>query len=164
MDNMDIGRLEKQQQQQPMSWADAAEEAWNDPWQEDQWMQQWDQQEAAVPLSAVDTNCHKCGAWAIMHRSVPAKLLDREKMVGRRAAANRARVVAKKVGSLTAVASLAARARTARAHLDTREKEMGQLKDVEPVVDRISHINARRTMAKRDSRKAGYDHYVGCKQ
>ena len=51
-----------------------------------------------------------------------------------------------------------------RAHLDTREKDMGQLKDVGPVADRISHINARRTMAKRDSRKAGYDHYAGCKQ
>ena len=61
MDNMDIGRLEKQQQQQPKSCPDAAEEDWNDPWQEDQWMQQWDQQEAAVPLSAVDTKCHKCG-------------------------------------------------------------------------------------------------------
>ena len=50
------------------------------------------------------------------------------------------------------------------AHLDTREKEMGQLKDVGPVVDRSSHINACRTMAKRDSRKAGFDHYVGYKQ
>ena len=38
MDNMDIGRLEKQQQQQPKSWADAAEEDWNDPWPEDQWI------------------------------------------------------------------------------------------------------------------------------
>ena len=70
----------------------------------------------------------------------------------------------KKVASLTAVASLAARAKRERAHLDTREKEMGQRKDVGPVADRISHINARRAMAKRDSRKAGYDHYVGCKQ
>jgi len=65
MDNMDIGRLEKQQQQQPAArWADAEEENWNDPWQEphDHWMQQWEQQEAtAVPLSAVDTKCHKCG-------------------------------------------------------------------------------------------------------
>ena len=40
MDNMDIRRLEQQQQQQPRSWAGAAEEDWNDPWQEDQWMQQ----------------------------------------------------------------------------------------------------------------------------
>ena len=69
MDNMDIGRLEKQRQgQQPAArWADAEEENWQDPWQEphDHWMQQWEQQEAAaasaVPLSAVDTKCHKCG-------------------------------------------------------------------------------------------------------
>jgi len=66
MDNMDIGRLERQQQAErsgsgeKKTWADAAEEDWNDPWQEDQWMQQWGQQEA-VPLSAVDTKCHKCG-------------------------------------------------------------------------------------------------------
>ena len=100
-----------------------------------------------------------------MHHSVPAKLLDQEKMVGRRAAANMgARAVAKKVASLTAVASLAARAKTAKDHLDTKEKEMGQPRVVGPVVGRASHINARRTMAKRDSRKAGFDHYVGYKQ
>ena len=67
MDNMDIGRLEKQHQgQQPAArWADAEDENWRDPWQEphDHWLQQWGQQEAAaaVPLSAVDTKRHKCG-------------------------------------------------------------------------------------------------------
>ena len=92
-------------------------------------------------------------------------------MVESRVAASRERMVANRTvvanrASLTAVAvaSLAARAKRERAHLDTREKEMGQLKDVGPVVDRISHINARRTMAKRDRRKAGFDHYVGYKQ
>ena len=69
------------------------------------------------------------------------------------------------MASLTAVASLAARAKTANDHLDTKENEIDPLKVVVgPVVDRISHINARRAMAKKDSRKAGCDHYAGYKQ
>ena len=51
MDSMDIGRFEKQQRAErnaeKKSWADAAEEDWNDPWQEDQ----WDYGAEAVPLS-----------------------------------------------------------------------------------------------------------------
>ena len=54
MDSMDIGRFEKQQHAERnaerKSWADAAEEDWNDPWQEDP----WDYGAEAVPLSAVD--------------------------------------------------------------------------------------------------------------
>ena len=109
-------------------------------------------------FSAVDISAISVGAWAIMHRSVPAKLLDQERMVERRAAANRAIVVAKKVASLTAVTSLAARAKTAKDHLDTKEKEMDPLKVVGPVEDHIFRINARRTVATRDSQKVGFDH------
>ena len=68
MDSMDIGRLERQPQGATAArWADAEEENWqDDPWQpQDHFMKQWEQQEAAagsaVPLSAVDTKCHKCG-------------------------------------------------------------------------------------------------------
>ena len=82
-----------------------------------------------------------------------------------RVVVSRTVVVNRASRTTTAEASLAAKDHSReRAHLDTREKETGQLKDVGPVVDRISHINARRAMAKMDSRKAGYDHYVGCKQ
>ena len=109
------------------------------------------------------------GAWAITRRSVP---VEQGKMVERREVASRERVVVSRTvvvnrASLTAVAvaSLAAKDHSReRGHLDTREKEMGQLKDVGPVADRISHINARRAIVEMDSRKAGYDHYVGCKQ
>jgi len=48
MDAMDIGRVEKK------SWAEVSE----DQWGEEQWEEPW---EEAVPLSAVDTRCHKCG-------------------------------------------------------------------------------------------------------
>ena len=69
MDSMDIGRLERQPQGATAARrADAEEENWqDDPWQQqDRFMQQWEQQEAAaagsaVPLSAVDTKRHKCG-------------------------------------------------------------------------------------------------------
>ena len=72
MDSMEIGRLERQRQNVPAArWADQEED---DNWQEDPWQQQdafmqnWEQQEATagsssvpVPISAVDTKCHKCG-------------------------------------------------------------------------------------------------------
>ena len=50
-----------------------------------------------------------------------------------------------------------------RAHLDTREREMGPLRGVGPVAGRISHINARRAMAKKES-QAGYDLCVDYRQ
>ena len=43
-------------------------------------------------FSAVDIKCHKCGAWAIMHHCVPAKLLEQGKVV------ERALVVGRKLG------------------------------------------------------------------
>ena len=49
MDAMDIGRVSEKK-----SWADVSE----DPWGEEPWEEPW---EEAVPLSAVDTRCHKCG-------------------------------------------------------------------------------------------------------
>jgi len=72
MDSMEIGRLERQRQNVPAArWADQEED---DNWQEDPWQQQdnfmqnWEQQDATagssgvpVPISAVDTKCHKCG-------------------------------------------------------------------------------------------------------
>ena len=72
MDSMEIGRLERQHQQVPVArWADQEEdENWQEgPWQQqDAFMQNWEQQEATagsssvpVPISAVDTKCHKCG-------------------------------------------------------------------------------------------------------
>ena len=96
-----------------------------------------------------------------MHHSVPAKLLDQEKMVGRRAAAN---MVAKKVASLTAVVSLVAKEKTAKDHLDTKEKEMDPLKAAGPVDDHTVRINARRTVETRASQKVVFDHYVGYKR
>ena len=47
MDAMDIGRVSEKK-----SWADVSE----DPWGEETWEEPW---EEAVPLSAVDTRCHK---------------------------------------------------------------------------------------------------------
>ena len=50
MDAMDIGRVSEKK-----SWADVSEE----PWGEEPWEEPWDE---AVPLSAVDATCHKCGS------------------------------------------------------------------------------------------------------
>jgi len=70
MDSMEIGRLERQHQGVAAARrADQEEdENWHEgPWQQqDAFMQNWEQQEAAaaagpVPISAVDTKCHKCG-------------------------------------------------------------------------------------------------------
>jgi len=69
MDSMEIGRLERQRQNAPAPrWADQEEEDWSeDPWQRDLFMQGWGQEAATpadgapVPISAVDTKCHKCG-------------------------------------------------------------------------------------------------------
>jgi len=62
MDSMDIGRFEKQQYAERKSWADATEEEWNEKWNETPWQEDpWDYGAEAVPLSAVDTKCHKCG-------------------------------------------------------------------------------------------------------
>ena len=72
MDSMEIGRLERQHQHAPAARrADQEEdENWQEgPWQQqDAFMQNWEQQEATagsssapVPISAVDTKCHKCG-------------------------------------------------------------------------------------------------------
>ena len=98
MDNMDIGRLEKQQQQQqPKSWADAAEEDWNDPWQEDQWMQQWDQQDAA-PLSAVDTKCHKCGGLGHYASQCPSQATGSGKDGGKKGGGKQGKSGGKKGG------------------------------------------------------------------
>jgi len=72
MDSMEIGRLERQRQNVPA--ARRADQEEDENWQEDPWQQQdafmqnWEQQEATagsssvpVPISAVDTKCHKCG-------------------------------------------------------------------------------------------------------
>ena len=69
MDSMEIGRLERQRQDAPATrWADQEDEEWpEDPWQRDLFMQNWGQEDATpgsgapVPISAVDTKCHKCG-------------------------------------------------------------------------------------------------------
>ena len=59
---MDIGRFEKQQYAERKSWADATEEEWNEKWNETPWQEDpWGYGAEAVPLSAVDTKCHKCG-------------------------------------------------------------------------------------------------------
>jgi len=101
-----------------------------------------------------------------MHRSVPAKLLDREKMVGRRVAANRGArtVVAKKVASLTVVGSLVAKEKMAKDHLDSKVKDKDPLKAAGPVEDHTFRINARRTVETRASQKVVFDHYVGYKR
>jgi len=68
MDSMEIGRLERQRQGAPATrWADQEDEEWEDPWQQDLFMQNWGQEAATpgdgapVPISAVDTKRHKCG-------------------------------------------------------------------------------------------------------
>ena len=116
-------------------------------------MQQWDQQEA-VPLSAVDTKCHKCGGLGHYASQCPSQATGSGKDGGEKGDGEHgARVVAKKVASLTVVGSLVAKEKMAKDHLDSKVKDKDPLKAAGHVEAHAFRINALRTVETNASQK-----------
>ena len=61
-------------------------------------MQQWDQQEAAVPFSAVDTKCHKCGSLGHYASQCPSRATGSGKDGGKKGGGKQGKSGGKKGG------------------------------------------------------------------
>jgi len=166
MDSMDIGRLERQQQAErsgeKKTWADAAEEDWNDPWQEDQ----WDYGNEAVPLSAVDNTCHKCGGMGHYATQCPSQATGSGKDGGKKGGGKKGgKPYSGKLGgkTLEKVANTAARTVAARGQLDSKAKARAPPRAAGHAEVRTLLGSVPRTVVTKDIKRVVFDHYADCR-